>query len=65
MVYSTWLFVLRLALCYFFLWFSVLLELLLHRIGKGQLSAFRTFVRFAPVWFCLLYLALGAERGLG
>ena len=40
-----------------FLWFSVLLASRLPRLGKREranLSAFRTFVRFALVWFYLL-----------
>ena len=43
-----------------FLCFSVLLALRLPRLGKrANLSAFRTFVRFALVWFCLFPLPLG------
>ena len=32
--------------------------------GRANLSAFRTFVRFALVWFCLFSLALGVWEGL-
>ena len=32
--------------------------------GFTKLSAFRTFVRFALVWFCLFPLLLGAWEGL-
>ena len=41
--------------------FSVLLALQLPRLGKkrASLGAFRTFVRFALVWFCLFPLPLG------
>ena len=39
-----------------FLCFSVLLAL---RIPLLDLSAFRTFVRFVLVWFCLFPLTLG------
>ena len=31
---------------------------------SANLSAFRTFVRFALVWFCLLSLPLGVQEGL-
>ena len=62
MVYSTRRFVLCLTLYYFFLLFSVLLALRLPRLGKRELaylSAFRTFVQFALVWFCTFPLPLG------
>ena len=32
--------------------------------GRGNVSAFRTFVRFALVWFCLFPLPLGVWEGL-
>ena len=41
-----------------FFCFSVLLALRLPRLGKRDLSAFRTFVRFALAWFCLFHLPL-------
>ena len=48
-----------------FLCFSVLLALRLPRLGKrANLSAFRTFVRFALLWFCLFPLLLGVWEGL-
>ena len=49
-----------------FLCFSVLLALRLPRLGKREanLSAFRTFVRFALVWFCLFPLPLGVWKRL-
>ena len=31
---------------------------------RGNLSAFRTFVQFALVWFCLFPLPLGVWEGL-
>ena len=31
---------------------------------RANLSAFRTFVRFAVVWFCLFPLPLGVWEGL-
>ena len=38
----------------------------LPRFGRESdiLSAFRTFVRFALVWFCLFFLPLGVWEGL-
>ena len=42
-----------------FLCFSVLLVLRLPRLGKRELSAFRTFVRFVLVWICRFPLPLG------
>ena len=30
---------------------------------RANLSAFRTFLRFAPVWFCLFSLPLGICKG--
>ena len=48
-----------------FLYFSVCLALRLPRLGKrAYLSAFRTFVRFALVWFCLFPLPLRVWDGL-
>ena len=52
-----------------FLCFSVLLALRLPRLGMRELilanhSTFRTFVRFALVWFCLFPLPLGVWEGL-
>ena len=31
---------------------------------RANLSAFRTFVRFALIWFCLFLLPLGVKEGL-
>ena len=65
-VYSTRLFVLCLTLCYFalvfFSPFSIAITSL--REERANLSAFRTFVRFALVWFCLFSLPLGVLEGL-
>ena len=47
-----------------FLCFSVLLALRLPRLAIANLSAFRTFVRFVLVWFCLSPLPLGVWVGL-
>ena len=41
-----------------FLCFFVLLALRLSRLGRRELIAFRTFVGFALVWFCLFPLPL-------
>ena len=36
-----------------------------HNLARGSnLTAFRTFVRFALVWFCLFPLPLGVWEGL-
>ena len=48
-----------------FLCFSVLLALRLPRLAnRANLSAFRTLVRFALLWFCLFPLTLGVWGGL-
>ena len=66
MIYSTRRFVLSLALCYFVLVifspFSIVIILLGEE--RANLKAFRTFVRFAFVWFCLFPLPLGVWGGL-
>ena len=66
MVYSTKLFVLYLTLCYFVLVFFSPFSIAITSLGdeRANLSAFRTFVRFAPVWFCLFPLPLGVWTGL-
>ena len=60
------LFVLSLAWCYFALAFSSSLSIAITSLGeeRANLSAFRTFVRFAHVWFCLFPLPLGVWEGL-
>ena len=60
-------FVLCLTLCYFVLVFfspfSIAITSLVEE--RANLSVFRTFVRFAFVWFCLLLLLLlGVWEGL-
>ena len=65
-MYSTRRFVLSLALCYFvigfFSPFSIAITLLWEE--RVNLSAFRTFVQFALVWFCLFPLPFGVLDGL-
>ena len=59
MVYSTKRSVLCLALCYFvFAFFSPFSTAII------LLGAFRTFVRYSLVWFCLFPLPLGVWEGL-
>ena len=64
MVYSTWRFVLSLALCYFIFVFFSPFSIAIPSLGeeRADLSAFCTFVRFANVWFCLFSLPLGLGR---
>ena len=59
-------FVLCLALCYFVLIFFSSFSIAITSLGeeRANLSAFRTFVRFALVWFRLLPLPLGVWEGL-
>ena len=66
MVYSTRRFVLNLALCYFVLVFFSPFSIVITSLGeeKANLSAFRMFVRFVLVWFCLFPLPLGVWEGL-
>ena len=63
MVYSTGRFVLCLTLCYFVLVFFSPFSIAITSLGeereRANYSAFRTFVRFALVWFCLFPLPLG------
>ena len=65
-VYSTRRFVLCLTLCYFVLLFFSPFSIGITSLGeeRANLSAFRTFVRFALVWFCLFPLPLGVCEGL-
>ena len=60
MVYSTRRFVLSLVLYYFVLVFFSPFSIAITLLGEesANLSAFRTFVRFALVWFCLFSLPL-------
>ena len=63
--YSTRRFVLPCVTCCSCVFQSFLLALRLLRLGKrANLSAFRTFVRFALVWFYLFPLPLGVWEGL-
>ena len=66
MVYSTRRFVLCLTLCYFSLVFFSPYSIAISSLGeeRANLSAFRTFVGFALVWFCLFPLPLGVWEGL-
>ena len=65
-VYSTRRFVLCLTLCYFVLVFFSPFSIAITSLGeeRANLSAFRTFVRFALVWFCLFPLPLGVWERL-
>ena len=66
MVYSTWRFVLSLALCYFVLVLFSPFRIAITSLGekRANLSVFRTFVRFVIVWFCLFSLPLRVWDGL-
>ena len=61
-VYSTR----RFALCYFVLVFFSPVSIAITSLGeeRANLSAFRTFVRFALVWFCLFPLPLRVWDGI-
>ena len=66
MVYSTRRFVFCLALGYFVLVLFSPVSIAITSLGeeRASLGAFRTFVRFALVWFCLFPLPLGVWEGL-
>ena len=66
MLYSTRRFVLSLALCYFVLVFFSPFGIAITSLGeeRANFSAFRRFVPFALVWFCLFPLPLGVWKGL-
>ena len=66
MVYSTRRFVLCLTLCYFVLVSFSPFSIAITSLGeeRANLGAFRAFVRFALVWFCLFPLPLGVWEGL-
>ena len=53
--------------CYFVLVLFSHFSIAITSLGgeRSNLSAFRTFVRFALVWFCLLPLPLGVWEGCG
>ena len=59
--YSTRRFVVCLTLCYFVIVFLSPFSIAVTSLGeeRANLSAFRTSVRFALVWFCLFPLPLG------
>ena len=59
-------FVLSLALCYFVIAFFSPFSIAITSFGeeRASLGAFRTFVRFALVWFCLFPLPLRVWDGL-
>ena len=57
-------FVLSLVLCYFVLVFFSHFSTANTLLGRANLSAFRTFVRFALVWFCLFPFPLSVWEGL-
>ena len=65
MVYSTRRFVLCLTLCYFVLVFFSPFSTAITSLGeeRANLSVFRTFARFALVWFCLFPLPFGVWEG--
>ena len=65
MVYFTRRFVLSLALYYFVLVFFNPFSIAITSLGeeRANLSAFRTFDRFALVWFCLFHLPLRVGDG--
>ena len=66
MVYSTRRFVLFLTLCHFILVFFSPFSIAIISLGeeRANLSAFRTFVQFVPVWICRFPLPLGVWEGL-
>ena len=65
-IYSTRRFVLCLAFCYFVLVFFGPFGVAVASLGeeRASLGAFRTFVIFALVWFCLFPSPLGVWDGL-
>ena len=65
-VYSTRRFVSRIALCCFGLVFFGPLSTAITSLGeeRAKFSAFRAFVLFALVWFCLFPLPLDVWEGL-
>ena len=66
MICSTRRFVLSLAMCYFVLVFFSHLSIAITslREERANLSVFRSFVRFALLWFCLFSLPLAVWEGL-
>ena len=64
-VYSTRRFVLSLALCYFVFFSHFSSEITSLGEERANVRAFRTFVRFVLVWFCLFSLPLESGKGCG
>ena len=66
MIYSTRRFVLSLSFFYFVFVVYSPLSIAITSLGEesANLSAFRTFVRFALVWFCLFPLPVCVWEGL-
>ena len=66
MVYSTRRFVVCLSVCHFVLVFFSPFSIAITSLGeeRANLSAFRTFVRFVPVWTCWFPLPRGVWEGL-
>ena len=66
MIYFARSFVLSFALCYFVLVLFSHFSIAITSLGeeRANLSAFRTIVRFALVWFCLFSLPLRVWDGL-
>ena len=66
MVYSTRRYVLCLTYCHFILVFFSPFSIAITSLGeeRGNLSAFRTFVRFVLVWIFRIPLPLGVWEGL-
>ena len=66
MAYKTRRFVLSLLLRYFVLVFFSPFSIAITSLGekRANLNAFRTFVRFTLVWFCLFPLPLDVWEGL-
>ena len=64
MVYSTRRFVLCLTLCYFVLVFFSPFSIAITSLGeeRANLSAFRMFVQFALVWFCIVNHKLTSNK---
>ena len=67
MVHSTRRFVLSLALCYFVLVFFSPFSVAITSLGeeRANLSAVRTFVRSALVWFACFLVLLVSGKGSG
>ena len=65
-VYSTRRFVVCLTMCHFVLVFFSPFSIAITSLGeeRANRSAFRTFVRFTLVWFCLFSLPPGVLEGL-